>query len=77
MIKAFEIQGMVQSREKKSRSKVQGPGERKNPDMAQVFRKVAKDAHQSLCLTQQCQELTEWQPEQEYDRDKGKMPETK
>ena len=65
-----QVQGKGPSPEERSRSKGKSR-------YGQVFRKVAKDAHQSLCLTQQCQELTEWQPEQEYDRGKGKMPETK
>ena len=61
----------------RSRPKGKDPGPRERVQMWPVFRKVVKDAHQSLCLTQQCQELTERQPGQEYDRDKGTMPETK
>ena len=92
MIRVFQIQGMAQSRQAKVQVQGKGPSPGKDPGprekiqlevqvgksrYGQVFRKVAKDAHKSLCLTQQCQELTGWQPEQEYDRDKGKMPETK
>jgi hypothetical protein len=75
-------QSIYQKKEKspgpRGKSRDPGPGKKVQVQVGksrygQVFRKVAKDAHQFLCLTQECQELTEWELEQEYDRDKGKM----
>ena len=59
MIKGFEIRGMAQSK-KESPGLQKGPGPRSRSRFrsrsrsryGQVFRKIAKDAHQSLCLTQ-------------------------